>query len=204
MAYLPLVVKVGAAHCAATTISTADHHHGTYFLLNVHMLLAGRIDTTSRPDAVPLLCFVVSAYAMHAYSLSCKAFVVGEIHSSPAHVCHVPSAGQEATAATATAADWDVMFLFSDATFTRMYYIYLYSQQSTELFEDSTSKSSTTIDFLLLSAAPQIRKLTQTRALHTRAAIIRVTQLNSTKPNQELYSRYQPLLQQIHPPSYNG
>ena len=171
----------------------------------MYMLLAGRIDTTSRPDAVPLLCFVVSAYAMHAYSLSCKAFVVGEIHSSPAHVCHVPSAGQEATAATATAAVGTSCFVGP------MPPLYTYVFICTVL--NNPPSSSRTLNLEIVArrrliffsvAAPQIRKLTQTRALHTRAAIIRVTQLNSTKPNQELYSRYQPLLQQIHPPSYNG
>ena len=162
-----------------------------------------------------MLCFVVPAYDT---SICIQPLVQCHRQTKPSSsarciastcMCHRPARRRRrqywVTEATATAAVGTSCFVGP------MPPLYTYVFICTVL--NNPPSSSRTLNLEIVArrrliffsvAAPQIRKLTQTRALHTRAAIIRVTQLNSTKPNQELYSRYQPLLQQIHPPSYNG
>ena len=178
-----------SARPAATTLRRPSSWH----ILLAERLLAGRIDTTSRPDAVSLLCFVVSAYAMHAYSLSCKAFVVGEIHRQHMFVmCHRPARRRRQLQRIGTSC---FVCPMPPLHVCIICICTLNNPPSSSRTLNLEIVARRRLIFFLVGGSANPQTDPNTRASHqSRHYSSHTTQLNPTQPNQELYSRYQPLL----------
>ena len=183
MAYPPLVVKVGAAHLRCN--DNFDGRPSSW-----HILLAERtcyLPAGSIPprDRTPCRCYASSfrhMRCMHTASRAKPSSSARFIHRQHMYVmCHRPARRRRRRRQLQRIGTSCFVCPMPPLHVCIICICTLNNPPSSSRTQPR-NRRETTIDFFSV-AAPQIRKLTQTRALHTRAAIIRVTQLNSTQPN---------------------